>query len=73
MKVKSKSEVAESSPTLGDPMDCGPAGSSVLGIFQVRVLEWGAIAFSISLIRSQLFIFVFIFIKSWIEKFYDLL
>ena len=45
-KVKSESEVAESCPTLSDPMDCGPPGSSVHGIFQARVLEWGAIAFS---------------------------
>ena len=46
MKVKSESEVAESCPTLSYPMDCGPPGSSVHGIFQARVLEWGAIAFS---------------------------
>ena len=46
MKVKSESEVAQSSPTLSDPMDCSPPGSSVHGIFQARVLEWGAIAFS---------------------------
>ena len=46
MKVKSESEVAQSSPTLSDPMDCSPPASSVHGIFQVRVLEWGAIAFS---------------------------
>ena len=47
MKVKSESEVAQSCPTLSDPMDCSPPGSSVHGIFQARVLEWGAIAFSI--------------------------
>ena len=46
MKVKSESEVAQSCPTLSDPMDCSPPGSSVCGIFQARVLEWGAIAFS---------------------------
>ena len=46
MKVKSESEVAQSCLTLSDPMDCSPLGSSVLGIFQARVLEWGAIAFS---------------------------
>ena len=46
MKVKSESEVSQSSPTLSDPMDCSPPGSSVYGIFQARVLEWGAIAFS---------------------------
>ena len=45
MKVKSESEVAQSCPTLSDPMDCSPPGSSVHGIFQARVLEWGAIAF----------------------------
>ena len=46
MKVKSESEVTQSSPTLSDPMDCSLPGSSVHGIFQARVLEWGAIAFS---------------------------
>ena len=40
MKVKSESEVAQSCPTLRDPMDCSPPGSSVHGIFQARVLEW---------------------------------
>ena len=44
MKVKSESEVAQSCPTLSDPMDCGLLGSSIHGIFQARVLEWGAIA-----------------------------
>jgi len=46
MKVKSESEVAQSYPPLSDPMDYSPPGSSVHGIFQARVLEWGAIAFS---------------------------
>ena len=46
MKVKSESEVAQSCPILRDPMDYSPPGSSVHGIFQARVLEWGAIAFS---------------------------
>jgi len=46
MKVKSESEVAQSCPTLSDPMDCSLPGSSIHGIFQARVLEWGAIAFS---------------------------
>ena len=46
MKVKSESEVAQSCLTLRDPMDCSLPGSSVHGIFQERVLEWGAIAFS---------------------------
>ena len=45
-KVKSESEVAQSCPTLCDPMDCSLSGSSVHGIFQARELEWGAIAFS---------------------------
>ena len=44
MKVKSESEAAQSCPTLHDPMDCSPPGSSVHGIFQARVLEWGATA-----------------------------
>ena len=46
VKVKSESEVAQSCPTLSDPMDCSLPGSSIHGIFQARVLEWGAIAFS---------------------------
>ena len=46
MKVKSESEVAQSCLTLSDPMDCSLPDSSVHGIFQARVLEWGAIAFS---------------------------
>ena len=46
MKVKSESEVAQSCPTLSDPMDCSLPGSFVHGICQARVLEWGAIAFS---------------------------
>ena len=50
MKVKNECEVAQSGPTLSDPMDCSPPGSSIHGIFQARVLEWGAIAFSESLL-----------------------
>ena len=46
MKMKTESEVAQSCPTLSHPMDCSLSGSSVLGIFQARVLEWVAIAFS---------------------------
>ena len=46
MKVKSESEVAQSCPTLSNPMDYSLPGSSAHGIFQARVLEWGAIAFS---------------------------
>ena len=46
MKVKSESEVAQLCLTLRDPMDYSPPGSSIRGIFQARVLEWGAIALS---------------------------
>ena len=46
MKVKSESEVTQSCPTLSNPIDCSLPGSSTHGIFQARVLEWGAIAFS---------------------------
>ena len=46
MKVKSESEVTQLCPTLSDPMDHSFPGSSIHGIFQARVLEWGAIAFS---------------------------
>ena len=48
MKVKSESEVAQSCPTPSDPMECSLPGSSAHGIFQARVLEWGAIAFSLT-------------------------
>jgi len=48
MKVKSESEAAQSCPTLSNPMDCSLPGSSVHGVLQARVLEWGAIAFSVS-------------------------
>ena len=46
MKVKSESEVTQSCLTLSDPIDCSLPGTSIHGIFQARVLEWGAIAFS---------------------------
>ena len=49
MKVKSESEVAQSCLTLRDPMDCSLPGSSVHGIFQARVPEWVAIAFSVEI------------------------
>ena len=52
MKVKSDSEFAQSCLTLSDPMDCSLPGCSVHGIFQARVLEWGAIAFSETTTRS---------------------
>ena len=55
MKVKSESEVAQSCPTLNDPMDCSLPGSSVHGIFQARrVLEWLAIAFSESIMNNAI-------------------
>ena len=52
MKVRSESEVAQACPTLSDPMDCSLLGSSTHGIFQARVLEWGAIAFSVDCLIS---------------------
>ena len=54
MKVKSESKVAQSYPTLSDPMDRSPPESSVHGIFQARILEWGAIAFSVRYIEGTL-------------------
>ena len=54
MKVKSESEVAQSCLTLSDPMDCSLSGSSVLGIFQARELEWGVIAFSIDSLETPI-------------------
>ena len=54
MKVKSESEVAQSCLTLSDPMDHSLPGSSLHGVFQVRVLEWGAIAFSSNIPRIYL-------------------
>ena len=53
MKVKSEREVTQSCLTLSDPMDCSPPGSSVHGTFQARVLEWGAIAFSVLAIEKK--------------------
>ena len=55
MKVKSESEVAQSCPTLIDPMDCSPPGSSVHGIFQARVLEWGVFFLGFSLKMTDTF------------------
>ena len=69
MKVKSESEVAQLCPTLRDPMDCGLPGSSIHGIFQARVLEWGAIAFSyLMLILSKLFVRCAIYRNSKVFK-----
>jgi len=52
MKLKSESEVAQSCLTLSDPMDCSLPDSSIHGILQARVLEWGAIAFSLSVLTT---------------------
>ena len=60
MKVKSESEVAQSCPIPSDPMDCSPPGPSVHGIFQARVLEWGAIAFSECPMRKILILLCFV-------------
>ena len=56
MKVKSESEVTQSCLTLSDRMDCSPPGSSIYGIFQARVLEWGAITFSVLVPNTSLFV-----------------
>ena len=61
MKVKSESEVVQSCLTLSDPMDCSLPGSSIHGIFQARVLEWGAIAFSKSYAKSYKFSSLWLF------------
>ena len=53
MKVKSESEVTQSCLTPSDPMDCSLQGSSIHGIFQARVLEWGAIAFSVTMTKQK--------------------
>ena len=64
MKVKSESEVVQSCPTPSDPMDCSLPGSSVHGIFQARVLEWAAIAFSVvnlsGIVNTKLILNMFI-------------
>ena len=78
MKVKSESEVTQSCPTLSDPMDFSPPGSAIHGIFQARVLEWGAIAFShciMSIVKFSFFqmkkyifllvLLLFLFIYLW--------
>ena len=55
MQVKSQSEVSQSCPTLSDPMDCSLLGSSAHGIFQAKVLDWVAIAFSVTIIEEPYF------------------
>ena len=57
MKVKSESKVTKWCPTLHDPMDCSLPASSIHGIFQARVLKWGAIAFSIMFLNISQFTF----------------
>ena len=56
MQVKSESEVTQLCPTLSGPTDCSLAGFSIHGIFQARVLEWGAITFSETFPRTPLFL-----------------
>ena len=69
MKVESESEVAQSRLTLSDPMDCGLPGSSIHGICQARVLEWGTIAFSERTYRaSQKIRIISIFIESLLSE-----
>ena len=68
-KVKSEREVALSCPTLSDPMDCSPPGSSIHGIFQARVLEWGAIAFSVY-IHKYIYIHIYSPFPSNIDTIY---
>ena len=67
MKVKSENEVTQSCPTLSDPMDCSLPGCSIHGIFQARVLEWGAIAFRYP-IYVLLFLCVCVYIYIYMEK-----
>ena len=80
MKVKRESEVAQSCLTLRDPMDCSPPGSSVHGIFQARVLEWGAIAYDrnkkqrhhladkVRIVKAMVFPVVMYGCESWTMK-----
>ena len=65
MKVKSEREVTQSCPTLSDPMDCSLPGSSIHGIFQARVLKWGAIAFSGGMCVYTL---ILPFAKAWVDS-----
>ena len=65
MKVKSESEVAQSCPTLSDPMDCSLPGSSAHGIFQARILEWGAIAFSVLFPKGPKFLHSYFPFPAW--------
>ena len=69
MKVKSESEVSQSPPTLSDTKDFSLPGSSVHGIFQARVLEWGAIAFSVSSLMASIYHYYLFF--PFFKHFYD--
>ena len=60
---ESESEVAQSCLTLSNPMDCSPPGSSIHGIFQARVLEWGAIAFSDIYVCIYVCVYIYIYIQ----------
>ena len=64
-KVKSESEVAQSCPTLRDSMGCSLPGSSVHGIFQARVLEWGATAFSAGMVLVAFFFLSICISEKW--------
>ena len=71
MKVKSESEVAQLCPTLWDPMDCSPPGSSVHGIFQARVLEWGALHFSEMVLHSWFNLFCDVVKDKHFDKYFN--
>ena len=69
MKVKSESEVAHSCPTLSDPMDCSPPGSSIHGIFQARVLEWVVMLLHFKVKESvRLSIYPGVLVKNSLQK-----
>ena len=70
MKVKSESEVAQSCPTLSDPLDCSPPGSSIHGIFQARVLDWVAISFSMLLDYFSILSFWFVQVITHVRTFF---
>ena len=67
MKVKSESEAAQSCPTLSDPVDCSPPGSSIHGIFQARLLEWSAIAFSRIYMQGRVYVYIYILIYNHMQ------
>ena len=73
VKVKSESEVVQSCPTLSDPMDCSLPGFSIHGIFQARVLEWGAIDFSYSPTNliTTLIVRLYLFIGNYLLLFLE--